>query len=272
MAINPPNYTQIPNDIFDLLKLKGTEHITESELKVVLVICRKTFGWHKVRDRISLSQLESLTGMSRQGVLNGVNAAKKRGIILAHEVTNGIEYEVNVVNEVDQPTQTARQRSRPRLGNEVDPQKKQLNKEDFSAGAQIPKCRQRDLFFDKLTEITGSDPILNGSLLGKTKSQLIKANATLEQLDQFCSYWYAADWRGQKGQLPTLTQITSEWGKAKTWEGNSQSAGASTNNGEWEWATIPTGIVLRHKGGTFPSLRGEEAKQKAREVGLEVIF
>ena len=148
-----------------------------------------------------------------------------------------------------------------------------LNANKEVRGATAPRlAKNSDPFFDKLADLTKTDPKLQGAMIGKTKSKLLKVAATLHDLDCFKAYWYAQDWRGKKGEVPSLPQVVSEWTKAKTWEGNSQSAGASTNNGEWEWATIPTGIVLRHKGGTFPSLRGEEAKQKAREVGLEVIF
>ena len=54
--IPAPNYTQIPNAIFELMADKSAG-LTEKELKVLLAIARKTFGWHKKRDNISLTQL-----------------------------------------------------------------------------------------------------------------------------------------------------------------------------------------------------------------------
>ena len=82
MRISQPTYTQTPNDLFDhwlpLLK--------ESELKVLLVIMRKTFGWHKVRDRISISQLARLTGLTEETVVIATKSLQKKGVILKQVV------------------------------------------------------------------------------------------------------------------------------------------------------------------------------------------
>lgn len=86
-------------------------------------------------------------------------------------------------------------------------------------GAQEEKKpRERDLFFDRLVELTHSDPALHGAQIGKTKKQLLAVKATSEQLDHFEVYWRCADWRGQKGQPPTLANILGEWGRAKHWQ------------------------------------------------------
>lgn len=93
-----PNYTQIPNDMLD----NDLPSMGKAECKVVLAIARKTFGWHKESDRISISQLEDLTGLSRQGVISGIDAAIKRGNVekIEHE-TGPNEYKL-VVNPLDQ--------------------------------------------------------------------------------------------------------------------------------------------------------------------------
>lgn len=78
MKITAPNYTQTPNDLFDhWLPLLG-----EAELKVLLVIMRKTFGWHKVRDRISLTQLSEKTGLLRETVIKAARSLAKKGVII----------------------------------------------------------------------------------------------------------------------------------------------------------------------------------------------
>lgn len=63
-----PNYTQIPNVIFDYWMSK----LSETQFKVLLCICRKTFGWQKIRDAISLNQMEKMTGLSRNSVVNSL--------------------------------------------------------------------------------------------------------------------------------------------------------------------------------------------------------
>lgn len=77
MKITAPNYTQTPNDLFDhWLPLLG-----EAELKVLLVIMRKTFGWHKTHDAISVSQLASITGMCEETVIKAARSLQKKGVI-----------------------------------------------------------------------------------------------------------------------------------------------------------------------------------------------
>lgn len=72
-----PNHTQTPNDLFDIHMAK----MGESELKVTLAIIRKTLGYHKTKDAISLTQLQKLTGLSRQGASDGTTAAIARGLV-----------------------------------------------------------------------------------------------------------------------------------------------------------------------------------------------
>jgi phage replication O-like protein O len=119
LGLPKPNYTQTPNIIFD----EWLPHMKAAELKVVLVICRKTFGWHKEVDKISLSQLQAATGLSRQGVINGVNDAIERGIVLkiGNDV-DGYSYQL-IVNDIDQSStgnDLTGQYGRPALVNEVD--------------------------------------------------------------------------------------------------------------------------------------------------------
>lgn len=87
MRIQPPNYTQAPNELFDeWLPLLGL-----AELKVLMVIIRKTFGWHKVRDRISLSQLQQITGLERRHVCSAIKSLEGRRLITKIVVGNNGE-------------------------------------------------------------------------------------------------------------------------------------------------------------------------------------
>jgi len=78
------NHTQLPNEIIDV-HMKNLSHIS---FKVVVVICRKTFGWHKETDSISLSQIQELTGLSRNSVLKSINELETLGIIIVDRVTD----------------------------------------------------------------------------------------------------------------------------------------------------------------------------------------
>lgn len=63
--LEAPNTTHIPNAIFDY----WMAILSPGEFKVLLAICRKTLGWRKVRDRISLRQIEVMTGLSKKGIV-----------------------------------------------------------------------------------------------------------------------------------------------------------------------------------------------------------
>lgn len=75
--ITPPNFTQIPNVIFDywMPRLKAAESC------VLLVLCRKTFGWHKTSDTISRNQLMKCTGLSKNTIKDALDGLEKHGLI-----------------------------------------------------------------------------------------------------------------------------------------------------------------------------------------------
>jgi hypothetical protein len=86
-----PNYTQVPDELFDELMPR----LSETELKVLLYVVRRTFGFKKSADDISLkqmvegirrrdgTQLDNGTGLSRPGVTKGVRGLVAKGILSA---------------------------------------------------------------------------------------------------------------------------------------------------------------------------------------------
>lgn len=73
-----PQWTQTPNALFDVDMLT----MSEAELKCTLAIIRQIIGWHKAEPQaISYTDLEALTGLSRDAVRRGVAAAIERGRI-----------------------------------------------------------------------------------------------------------------------------------------------------------------------------------------------
>jgi len=100
--IEVPNYTQIPNVYFDeiMQTLNQTENI------VFLVIMRKTFGWHKKRDKISYSQIMEITGIkSRSTVSTALKGLLEKGLIETQKAGQLISYTVSInelVQKIDQ--------------------------------------------------------------------------------------------------------------------------------------------------------------------------
>ena len=94
-----PNHTQTPNSFFD----ESLRHITSlPELKVVLAVIRKTLGWQKEKDRISMSQIRDLTGMKQQSVKRGIDLALEHGFIEREPVGQHFVYSLKLVTPCDQ--------------------------------------------------------------------------------------------------------------------------------------------------------------------------
>lgn len=69
-----PNYTQTPNDFFAMIP-----DMTEAELRVTLVMIRRTFGFHRNDFKMGIRKLATAAGLSPQGARDGAEAAEKRG-------------------------------------------------------------------------------------------------------------------------------------------------------------------------------------------------
>src|SRR5665811_1898291 len=86
-----PNYTQVPDELFDLLM----PVLSDAELRVLLYIVRRTFGFKRDSDTISLSQmvngittregqvLDTGTGLSKSSVARGLKGLRDKGVIVA---------------------------------------------------------------------------------------------------------------------------------------------------------------------------------------------
>lgn len=54
----PPNYTQLPNAILDRMTDFG-----DADLRVMLAVCRQTFGYHRRYAPLSLRDIARITGL-----------------------------------------------------------------------------------------------------------------------------------------------------------------------------------------------------------------
>jgi len=72
------NFMEVPNIVFDEL-IPRISNL--SALKCYLLMIRKTWGWGKTGDYISISQLISSTGLSKQSVISGMKWLDDNGYI-----------------------------------------------------------------------------------------------------------------------------------------------------------------------------------------------
>lgn len=83
-------FTPIANEILD--KIVNTA-LLGSELQVLFFIIRKTYGYHKKKDRISLTQFEKGTGLSRPTIVKTLKNLMSRNMIVKVALPDeGIEY------------------------------------------------------------------------------------------------------------------------------------------------------------------------------------
>jgi hypothetical protein len=168
-GFDSPNYTPTPDALFDEL----APNLTEAELRVLLYIVRRTFGFKRDADAISLTQLVSGittkdgrvldrgTGMSRPGVSKGVKGLVEKGVIRVDRIMDERgENQVNVyrlrfrrevetaalpqgvVNDVDH-------RRQPRfapVGNDVAPQE---TGEQQTARQHVESSKGQTTLFEK---------------------------------------------------------------------------------------------------------------------------
>ncbi len=72
-----PNTSSIPNILFDYWMTR----LSPAEFKVLMCIARKTYGWNKSRDLISIKQIEGMTGLHRSGIIKNVDKLVEIGLV-----------------------------------------------------------------------------------------------------------------------------------------------------------------------------------------------
>ena len=72
-------YTKIANEIMDAF---SNIRIAGEQMQCLMFILRKTYGYHKKEDSISLSQFAEATGLRKQHICRALNALRDRNIIV----------------------------------------------------------------------------------------------------------------------------------------------------------------------------------------------
>ena len=90
----PPKHTQFSNDAIDYIM----REVSPNAWKIITVAIRKTYGWHKQSDVISLSQFQELTGIgSRSTLVSAIKEVTDKKILVRRK--NGISYEYELNRE-----------------------------------------------------------------------------------------------------------------------------------------------------------------------------
>jgi len=111
VAVPKPNYTQTPNRFID----EYMNQVSPAATKIYLTICRKTIGWHKDTEDISLSQIMKLTGLSKNTALRATDELENFDLIIVTRKGNGRRainnYELNFefINEPEKSMENGSQ-------------------------------------------------------------------------------------------------------------------------------------------------------------------
>jgi len=208
----------MPDDFFDelLCQIK-----TQAELKVTLAVMRKTLGWGKDGDHISLTQLEAITGLSHKSVVTGVKRAVARGTLKALKNTGGTTYYHLVFREDNMKKTSATSiKNIPLTSVKNTPTKDNKNTKTNPSPNGDAFANSRALFA-ALAHVCGYDlGKITDKMRGKlnqTTKVLRRDGVTPERLDAFGKWWATVDWRGKKGNLPEPAQVQNEWGRFVMW-------------------------------------------------------
>ena len=85
-------YTRIPNFILD----EWMRIMHASSFTVLMAICRKTLGWQKESDNISLTQIQELTGLTRPIVVKAIKELTNKELIIKNQDKKINNYRLNI--------------------------------------------------------------------------------------------------------------------------------------------------------------------------------
>lgn len=85
-------YTPIANEIVEAL---AQIRIPGESMQVLWVILRKTYGWNKKEDRLSMNQISDLTGLKRQNVNRAIDRLITMNLLIKNNVNFINQYQFN---------------------------------------------------------------------------------------------------------------------------------------------------------------------------------
>lgn len=101
MAFPNKNYTETPNALFD----DHLPSLTEAELKILLVVCRYTWGYHKDEVLLTRQDFADRTGLSIRSITDGLAGLVTKDLIWRYEESGKGSVYVLAVNGQSVPGQ-----------------------------------------------------------------------------------------------------------------------------------------------------------------------
>ena len=92
---NTDNFTKFPNALYDAIL---GQKLSITQERALLYIVRKTYGYNKADDRISIRRMAEETGFTRRAMINAVHDLEKMGIIKLGTIRPGKATYMNVLD------------------------------------------------------------------------------------------------------------------------------------------------------------------------------
>ena len=90
--IKDGNYTRVHNKILEALM---KTHISGYEIKIILAIWRKIYGWGKKEDFITFKQFQKMTGLPKSEISRTLTRLKKRNLVVENYNSKPVKYRFN---------------------------------------------------------------------------------------------------------------------------------------------------------------------------------
>jgi phage replication O-like protein O len=232
IQVEDGGYTRIHNAILETL---ATARLSPLEFRLVLFVLRKTYGFQKKTDVISISQFETCGG-SRPATVEAIQNLLRLKVLIRQGKRNGYEYGFNKyvetwlpeVFETRRPHQADNfhgQNSKPDGTSKVDgtskPDGTSTSKPDGTKTSKpdgthkrkkesIKETPTHQVMFGSLARICKVDPKMKAGQIARTMKTLIQAGYTPLDLDCFEKWWNEKDFRGRRGDPPTLAQVVDK--------------------------------------------------------------
>ena len=159
--------------------------------------------WYSLKTKIDLPKKEN--GILQKGtpipdILTDI--LTDNTLTISNEIVSTPEKDKSIKKQTGQPMENTQKKysSVPEKSLERKPQ----NKESKESTAQKT---ERQKMFDLLVNICKIDPNIKRGHLNKTIKILMDSGYTSADLEKFSVWWNKNDWRGVKGQPPTLGQV-----------------------------------------------------------------
>ena len=94
----PDKYTKISNELLDALI---RYRIPGEQMQVFLCVMRKTYGFNKKKDEISLTQFEEHTGLKRPAVARSIKSLVTKGLLRCNKSVTGGTNIYEIIKDFD---------------------------------------------------------------------------------------------------------------------------------------------------------------------------